>query len=149
MTKNKLYERIPRTLIKIISWRILMNISQFVGGWLISGGNLSIAMKIFGWSAVINSSCYYLHERVWNNISLGKKQSIKFLFYEKIPRTLVKIITWRIIMTISQFVIGYISSGNIWIGIGMIGYGAIVNSTIFYLHERIWNRVRLGKKIIE
>jgi uncharacterized membrane protein len=143
-----LYERVPRTLFKILSWRIVMNISQFLGGWLVSG-DLSIAFKIFGWSILINTICYYLHERAWNKVNLGRQPNETTKIYEKKSRTLGKICTWRVSMTMSQFLIGYISSGNPWIGIGMIGYSAIVNSLIFYIHERLWNKTSIGKEVIE
>jgi uncharacterized membrane protein len=51
-------------------------------------------------------------------------------------------------MTVSQFGIAWVSSGNIMVGVWFIGYTAIVNSLIFYVHERIWNRVAAGKEIL-
>jgi uncharacterized membrane protein len=97
---------------------------------------------------LINTLCYFFHERFWNRVDLGKLPSEELRFYERIPRTLGKIVTWRIIMTISQFGIGWLSSGNWVVGLGMVGYSAIVNSIIYYLHERVWNKVKAGKQIL-
>jgi len=145
---RKLSEKISRTVYKIISWRILMNISQFVGGLVVSHGDITIASKILIGSIIINTLCYYIHERGWNKIDLGKLESNKLRFYERIPRSLGKLVTWRILMTVTQFTIGYMSSGSINTALLFLGWATIVNSLIFFIHERVWNRISLGKQII-
>ena len=37
MFRSKFYERFPRSIAKVVSWRILVTITNFVGGWLASG----------------------------------------------------------------------------------------------------------------
>lgn len=70
-------------------------------------------------------------------------------FNEIIPRTLSKLVTWRIIMIIQYIAIGYFTTGSIMFGVGLAGVTAITNSIIYYLHERAWNRNLWGKKVIE
>ena len=60
--------------------------------------------------------------------------------YEKIPRTVAKLITWRIVISTQYFLIGYLTTGNIWYGFGAVGAALVVNSILYYLHERAWNR---------
>ena len=42
----KFSEKIPRSLAKVISWRILVTITNFIGGWLVSGNRADWAKEI-------------------------------------------------------------------------------------------------------
>lgn len=70
-------------------------------------------------------------------------------FYEKAMRSLGKVVTWRITVTGSNLVAGWIATGNIWGGLEVAGILLVVNSTLYFLHERAWNRVDAGKQINE
>lgn len=59
---------------------------------------------------------------------------------EKIPRSVAKVITWRILVTITNFLGGWIASGNPWVGLGVVGFALVVNSILYFFHERAWNR---------
>lgn len=66
-------------------------------------------------------------------------------FREKIPRTLAKLITWRFLISAQYFIIGWWASGNPWVGLGAVGAALIVNSTLYWIHERTWNKIDWGK----
>jgi len=68
---------------------------------------------------------------------------------EKIPRSLAKSITWRIVITISNFFGGWIASGNPWVGLGVVSFGIVVNSFVYYFHERSWNACDYGRKVVD
>jgi uncharacterized membrane protein len=34
-------------------------------------------------------------------------------------------------------------------GLGLVGFTAVVNSTLYFIHERIWNRIDWDRKIKE
>jgi hypothetical protein len=70
-------------------------------------------------------------------------------FKEKIPRSLGKVITWRIILSIQYFLIGYFTMGTIASALGLVGITTVVNSCIYYLHERAWNKSDWGKQVLE
>ena len=59
---------------------------------------------------------------------------------ERIPRSLAKVITWRILVTVTNFVGGWLASGNPWVGLGVVSFALVVNSILYFFHERIWNR---------
>ena len=59
---------------------------------------------------------------------------------EKIPRSVAKVITWRILVTITNVLGGWIASGNPWVGLGVVGFALVVNSILYFFHERAWNR---------
>jgi uncharacterized membrane protein len=59
---------------------------------------------------------------------------------EKIPRSVAKVITWRILVTITNFLGGWLASGNPWVGLGVVSFALVVNSILYFFHERVWNR---------
>jgi uncharacterized membrane protein len=70
-----------------------------------------------------------------------------FRFHEKISRTGLKMLTWRVIMIIQYFFIGYYTTGSAKFGAGLAGFTTVVNSIIYFLHERFWNKTHWGRKV--
>ena len=66
---------------------------------------------------------------------------------EKIPRSIAKVITWRIIMATQYFLLGWWATGSIASGAGLAGVTTIINSGIYYLHERTGNRSSWGTDV--
>lgn len=75
--------------------------------------------------------------------------NLKSKFQERIPRSMAKVITWRILVTITNFFGGWLASGNPWVGLGVVSFALVVNSIIYFFHERAWNRSDWGKKVAE
>lgn len=75
--------------------------------------------------------------------------NLKNKFQERIPRSLAKVITWRILVTITNTVGGFLASGSWIIGLGVAGFALVVNSILYFFHERAWNIADWGKKINE
>ena len=73
----------------------------------------------------------------------------KTQFVEKAMRSLGKVVTWRVLVTITNFVGGYLSSGSWKVGLGVAGFALVVNSVLYFFHERAWNRLDWGKTINE
>ena len=60
-------------------------------------------------------------------------------------RSLVKTVSWRITGSGATFGISYMISGNIVVA-GSIAIIQLVSNTILYfIHERVWNRVKWGQ----
>ena len=66
---------------------------------------------------------------------------------ERIPRSLAKVITWRILVTITNFVGGWLASGNPWVGLGVVSFALVVNSILYFFHERAWNRTDWDRQV--
>ena len=66
-------------------------------------------------------------------------------FYEKWMRSLGKVVTWRILVTITNFIGGWLASGSIAVGLGVVSFALVVNSILYFFHERIWNNIQSGK----
>ncbi|MBT2968444.1 MAG: hypothetical protein B6D72_04345 [gamma proteobacterium symbiont of Ctena orbiculata] len=66
-------ERPIRSLTKAISWRVTGSIDTILLSWFFTG-SLTTAAAIGLTEVVTKMVLYYLHERVWNRISLGRSE---------------------------------------------------------------------------
>jgi uncharacterized membrane protein len=74
---------------------------------------------------------------------------LKTKFVEKAIRSLGKVLTWRIMVTITNFVGGWLASGSWQVGLGVVSFALVVNSILYYFHERAWNKIDAGKEITQ
>jgi uncharacterized membrane protein len=144
----KFTEKHPRTIGKVVSWRVLLTISHIVNGF-IATGSLAVGLKIAGMALVINSALYWIHERVWNFLQWDRKENDKLTFNEGNPRSLSKMISWRVLITVSNFVIPFIITGSWGQAAIFTGLATVVNMVLYWGHERLWNWIRWGKKAVE
>ena len=65
---------------------------------------------------------------------------------ESATRSIVKTVTWRITGSSATFLIAYLLIGDFTIA-GVIGITQMISNTIlYYLHERVWNKIVWGKR---
>ncbi|SVC85316.1 uncharacterized protein METZ01_LOCUS338170 [marine metagenome] len=67
-------------------------------------------------------------------------------WFERIPRTIAKTITWRSWMMVTNSLIGWVVTGDPWKGLAVGLLALVINSTLYILHERLWNRFDWAKK---
>ena len=60
-----------RSLAKAVSWRVTGTIDTIILSWLFTG-NIGTALSIGFTEVATKMLLYYVHERVWNRISLGR-----------------------------------------------------------------------------
>jgi uncharacterized membrane protein len=142
----KLSEGNLRSLGKVISWRICLTISHVVNGFLATG-SLVMGLKIAGAAAIINSILYWGHERSWNLTQWKRLYHISLRFTETHPRSLSKMISWRLLITCSNFFIPFFLTGSWGSATIFLGLATVVNMLIFWAHERAWNRVVWDKVV--
>ena len=87
----------------------------------------------------VNPVLYWLHERGWNIWQWGRFSDDRRKFKEGNWRSLGKDVTWRIVITGSNFVLPYFVIGSFGDALKVMGVATLVNMTIFFCHERIWN----------
>ena len=63
-------------------------------------------------------------------------------------RTITKTTTWRIIASLTTFLIAWILTGDLLIGASIGSIEAIAKIFLYYFHERLWNSINWGKKLI-
>ena len=56
-------------------------------------------------------------------------------------RTIIKTITWRITASLTTFLIAWILTGDLLVGISIGSIEAISKIFLYYFHERIWNNI--------
>ena len=60
-------------------------------------------------------------------------------------RSLVKAVTWRVTGTVDTFLISWLITGQILLASGIALTEIVTKIFLFWLHERVWNRVTWGK----
>lgn len=66
---------------------------------------------------------------------------------ETLRRSIVKTISYRVVIVILDFVAVYIFTGEIKIAVGYTVVSNIYTTLGYFLHERIWDRIKWGKLI--
>lgn len=61
-------------------------------------------------------------------------------------RSALKTITWRIIGTIDTILISYFITGSFKIGVAIGGIEVFSKMILYFLHERVWQRINFGKR---
>jgi len=64
---------------------------------------------------------------------------------EKSYRSLAKSISYRITGTITTFLISLVVTGEINFALSIMSVDFVSKIVIFYLHERMWNKIKFGK----
>lgn len=137
-----------RSVIKGITWRILGTLDTIFLSWLFTG-SIETALKIGGIEVFTKIFLYYIHERVWIKsnygreiIELGDGKILKKNYHY---RSAIKGISWRFFGSIDTTIISYFVTGGDYLKAFSIGFTEIFTKIIlFYLHERIWQKVKFG-----
>ena len=64
-------------------------------------------------------------------------------------RSLVKAISWRITGTIDTFIISWLITGQILLASSIAATEVVTKIFIYWVHERLWNKVSWGREINE
>ena len=131
-----------RHIAKTITWRIIATGTTFILTMLFFKGDPDATEKA-GWVALFESTSkmllYYYHERIWYLTKLQIRSSIRHLF---------KTVTWRVIASLTTFIIAFIifkddaQAAEKASGIAIVE--TFIKMLFYYLHERAWYRVNLG-----
>jgi len=135
-----------RTISKVISWRILLTASHIINAF-IATGSLLLGLQIAGLAAIINSFLYWTHERLWNLTVWHRYRHTSRNFVEGNTRSIIKIISWRLLITVSNVLIPYIITGSWGSAIIFAGLATVVNMALYWSHERLWNLIKFGRTI--
>jgi len=133
-----------RSIVKTLTIRVLFSLSHLVNGFIISGSWI-IGAQILGVAAVINMTLHWLHERGWNWFQWNRKPEDDRFFKDGHPRTISKSITWRALITCSNFLIPYFMTGSLGKALAFLTIATFMNIVIYYTHERVRNKVSWGK----
>jgi len=65
---------------------------------------------------------------------------------EKRYRSIIKTISWRVTGTIDTFLVSYLVTGKVGIAASISIVEVFTKLLLYYLHERLWNRLNVGKE---
>lgn len=60
-------------------------------------------------------------------------------------RSIAKAVSWRTVGTIDTFILSWIITGEMLFAFAISGSEVITKITLYWLHERAWNKVKWGK----
>lgn len=129
-----------RSITKGISWRIFASIDTFFLSWFIFGNPVH-AGSIAGLELVTKILLYFLHERTWNIIPFGRKNTGKVAHW----RSLAKGVSWRLVGSVDTTILSWFVTGRIIGAFKLSGMEIITKILLYYIHERIWVLIRWGR----
>ena len=68
------------------------------------------------------------------------------IFHEHASRSLVKALTYRIVILTSDAIIIYAITRRADITLGIIGVSNFASTLLYFGHERVWNKIHWGKE---
>lgn len=71
----------------------------------------------------------------------------EIMYTESRIRTIVKTLSWRLTATVSTIIIVFILTKNFKLAASIGGIEVFVKLLIYYVHERVWGKINIGKKI--
>jgi len=66
---------------------------------------------------------------------------------ETLPRSIVKTISYRLIILILDFTSIYVFTGQVKVALGFMIVSNIYSTLGFFFHERLWDKIKWGKII--
>jgi len=66
---------------------------------------------------------------------------------ENSKRSAIKAISWRITGTIDTMIISYFITGRIKWAISIGGVEVFTKIFLYFVHERVWNKIKFGRKL--
>jgi len=60
-------------------------------------------------------------------------------------RSFLKAITWRVLASLTTTVVAYIMTRDVIISLEIGSIEAVAKFVIYYMHERVWDKVGIGR----
>jgi adenylylsulfate kinase len=61
-------------------------------------------------------------------------------------RSILKALSWRVCATVTTMVIFYVLTGRLVLALGAGAIEVVVKLLLYYLHERVWGLLGIGRK---
>lgn len=135
-------ESVLRSLLKSFSWRLIAISDTILAVLLITCffGDCSLknALTIGFLEFLIKLVAYFVHERIWLSIQFEKRFGV--------TRTIYKTLSWRVLATVITFIIAAeILNTKDNTALYIAGIEVFTKSLLYYMHERLWLTLPLGK----
>lgn len=67
----------------------------------------------------------------------------------EVSRSVAKALTFRILVIISNGILVYLLTGEVKLVLSVVTLTTVINTLLYFLHERIWNKVDWGRNLKE
>jgi len=67
-------------------------------------------------------------------------------FHEHHSRSLIKTITYRILIVVSNGILVFAITGDQKFTYEIMGYSTVISTILYYVNERVWNGIHWGRK---
>ncbi len=65
---------------------------------------------------------------------------------ESHKRSILKAVTWRLLATLVTIIVVYMLTQKVALSLGAGFIDASIKVFVYYVHERIWDRLRFGRR---
>jgi len=69
------------------------------------------------------------------------------VFREYLGRSVVKAVSYRVIIVIADFTAVYLFTRELDIALGFVVISNVYTSVLYFLHERFWDRIAWGRGV--
>ena len=66
---------------------------------------------------------------------------------ETLKRSIAKTVSYRVVILVLDFTCIYLFTGQVKVAVGFMIVSNIYTSVGYFIHERIWDRIKWGKNI--
>lgn len=129
-----------RSFVKGVSWRLVGSIDTFLLGWIIFD-NIESASKIAVLELATKILLYFLHERIWNVIPLGRKKDGTVAAW----RSVIKSLSYRLFASLDTALLSFLVTGKVVGAFTLSGFELISKLILYYFHERLWSKIKWGR----
>ncbi|MEE8478236.1 MAG: adenylyl-sulfate kinase [Gemmatimonadales bacterium] len=69
------------------------------------------------------------------------------VYSETSTRSVLKTISWRVVATLTTATIVWLVTGRLTLALAIGGIEAVSKMVLYYGHERLWDRIRVGRRV--
>lgn len=131
-----------RHIAKTFTWRVIATGTTFILTLIFFRDDPNATEKaswVALFEAITKMVIYYYHERVWYSIKLNIKSSLRHLY---------KTLTWRVLASLTTFILAMIffrdEPGAIEKASGVALVESVLKMLFYYFHERLWYKSKFG-----
>lgn len=131
-----------RTIAKAIIYRILSVIAIMLISVYAMGSSWSEASQVGAIVIILGTTIYYIHDRLWILTSWSRNAMGEDSHWRSIFKTII----YRSLTMVAAFLVAtFVLKASSGSATGFAVAQAVTNMTLFYIVERIFNKVKWGR----
>jgi len=144
---------VKRAIFKTITFRVIATSLDFSSNYFIIG-DIAASAALSAYGFVAGPLFFFAHEALWHRIGSGAAVDVKLPLRLKpaekpplesqgnirISRVLAKTITFRTIVTTTDFTANFVVTRDLAQAAALTAFGFVVGPFVYYFHEKAWDR---------